>query len=67
MLQMLSGFCSESKLILGHVDIAEKTNEIPTAQQLIKELGLPEGTIYTMDAMHCQKKPSKQLRKQKVS
>ena len=56
MLQMLSGFCSETKLILGHIEISEKTNEIPTAQKLIKELGLPEGTIYTADAMHCQKK-----------
>lgn len=60
MLQMLSGFCSETKLILGHVEISEKTNEIPTAQKLIKELGLPEGTIYTADAMHCQKKHLKQ-------
>lgn len=66
-LQMLSAFCAETKIILGHVDIGEKTNEIPTAQQLIKELGLPESTIYTADAMHCQKKLSRQLRKQKVS
>lgn len=56
MLQMLGAFCAQTQLILGHVDIAEKTNEIPTAQQLIKELGLPEGTLYTADALHCQKK-----------
>jgi DDE_Tnp_1-associated/Transposase DDE domain len=65
MLQMLSAFCAKTKIILGHVDIDEKTNEIPTAQQLIKELGLPEGTVYTADAMHCQKKHLKQLRKSK--
>ena len=56
MLQILSAFCSKTKLILGHVDIAEKTNEIPTAQQLISAIGLPENTLYTADALHCQKK-----------
>jgi len=56
MLQLLGAFCSKCALILGHVDIAEKTNEIPTAQKLISELGLPKGTIYTADALHCQKK-----------
>ena len=66
MLQLLGAFCAQTALILGHVDIAEKTNEIPTAQQLIAELGLPEGSIYTADALHCQKKhllpPQKQKR-----
>ncbi|MCK4608846.1 MAG: hypothetical protein KAT71_05160 [Gammaproteobacteria bacterium] len=56
MLQLLGAFCSKCALILGHVDIEEKTNEIPTAQELITELGLPKGTIYTADALHCQKK-----------
>ena len=67
MLQLLSAFCAETKIILGHVDIGEKTNEIPTAQQLIRELGLPEGTVYTADAMHCQKKHLKRLKKRKVN
>ena len=58
MLQILGAFCSKCALILGHVDIEEKTNEIPTAQELIKELDLPKGTIYTADALHCQKKHS---------
>jgi hypothetical protein len=57
MLQMLGAFCANTSLILGHVDILEKTNEIPTAQKLISELDLPKGTIYTADALHCQKKP----------
>jgi len=56
MLQLLGAFCAETELIVGHTDIAEKTNEIPTAQQLIKELELPAGTLYTADALHCQKK-----------
>lgn len=67
MLHLLTAFCVENKLILGHINVGEKTNEIPCAQTLIKELGLQEGSIYTLDAMHCQKKLLKQSKKQKVS
>ncbi len=59
-LQLLSVFSTHNQLILGHVEISKKTNEIPTAQMLIKELGLPEGSVYTLDALHCQKKHLKQ-------
>jgi hypothetical protein len=59
-LHLLTAFCVESQLILGHISVGSKTNEIPCAQELIKQLGLPEGSIYTLDAMHCQKKPLKQ-------
>ena len=52
---MLSAFLQEHQLILGHLEIAEKSNEIPAVQRLIEELGL-EGYTYTVDAMHCQKK-----------
>jgi DDE_Tnp_1-associated len=55
MLHLLSVFCTNNQLILGHVEMPEKTNEIPTAQALIKEWGLAEGSVYTLDAMHCQK------------
>ena len=41
--------------MLGHVDVAEKSNEIPAAQALIESLGL-QGRVFTMDALHCQKK-----------
>ena len=57
MLHLLTAFCVENQLILGHISVGEKTNEIPCAQELIKQLGLPSGSIYTLDAMHCQKKP----------
>lgn len=63
MIHLLSVFCTNNQLILGHVEIPEKTNEIPTAQALIRELKLPEGSVYTLDAMHCQKKRLKLLRK----
>lgn len=53
--QLLSVFCTESRIILAHEEIAEKTNEIPAFQELIKKLDLC-GVIFTGDAMHCQKK-----------
>lgn len=52
--QILSAFCQAEQLILGHLPVLTKTNEIPLAQQLIKELGL-SGCCYTLDALHCQK------------
>lgn len=52
--QILSAFVNNSRLILAHEEIAAKTNEIPTAQSLMKELGL-SGYIFTFDALHCQK------------
>lgn len=54
-IQILSVFVSDSRLILAHEEIASKTNEIPTAQRLMAELGL-SGYIFTFDALHCQKK-----------
>ncbi len=53
--QILSVFASNSRLILAHEEIATKTNEIPTAQRLMENLGL-SGYIFTFDALHCQKK-----------
>jgi hypothetical protein len=55
--QILSAFVTNSRLILAHEEIATKTNEIPTAQTLMKELGL-SGYIFTFDALHCQKNAS---------
>lgn len=53
--QVLSIFATNIDLIMGHSKIDDKTNEIPMLPELIKELGI-EGKIFTMDAMHCQKK-----------
>ena len=53
--QVLSFFNTESELILAHETIDVKTNEIPVAQALIPQLEL-EGVVYTLDALHCQKK-----------
>lgn len=57
--QVLSAFATDTALVLAHVDIAEKSNEIPAAQTLLAELGVPDGSIVTLDAMHCQKKISR--------
>lgn len=54
-LHMLEIFASGSDLIVGHLEIDAKNNEIPAAQKFIKECGL-NGCIFTMDALHCQKK-----------
>jgi predicted transposase YbfD/YdcC len=54
-LQVLSVFLTDCRLILAHEEIAEKTNEIPTAQTLMVALGL-SGYLFTFDALHCQEK-----------
>jgi hypothetical protein len=56
--QALMAFASQSAILLAHTEIAEKTNEIPAVEEMIRTLGL-SGVIFTADAMHCQKKPSK--------
>jgi predicted transposase YbfD/YdcC len=45
-------------LVLAHIEIDDKSNEIPAVQKLLEELDVA-GHIVTCDAMHCQKKPSK--------
>jgi len=56
--QVLSAFATDTELVLAHVDIDEKSNEIPAVQRLLKELGI-EDQVVTLDALHCQKKPSR--------
>jgi len=56
--QMLSAFAVDTGLVLAHIEIDEKSNEIPAMQQLLGELGLA-GHIATADAIHCQKKRSR--------
>jgi DDE_Tnp_1-associated len=51
---LLSAFASDGQIILGHLAIAEKSNEIPAAQEMIATLGL-SGRLFTLDAMHAQK------------
>jgi len=57
--QVLSAFATDTALVLAHIDIAEKSNEIPAAQMLLAELGVADGAIVTLDALHCQKNISR--------
>ena len=52
--QTLTAFASPSAIVLAHTEIDEKSNEIPAAEQMIRDLGLC-GVVFTADAMHCQK------------
>ena len=52
--QTLTAFASAAAIVLAHTEIDDKSNEIPAAQQMIRELGL-SGVMLTADAMHCQK------------
>jgi hypothetical protein len=51
---MLSAFTHDEQIILGHLAIDEKSNEIPAAQEMIATLGLT-GRLFTLDALHAQK------------
>jgi hypothetical protein len=56
--QVLSAFAIDKALVLAHIEIDDKSNEIPAVQKLLEELDVA-GHIVTCDAMHCQKKPSR--------
>jgi hypothetical protein len=53
--QVLSAFAVDTALVLAHIEIDEKSNEIPAVQKLLEELDVA-GHVVTCDAMHCQKK-----------
>lgn len=55
---MLSALRQADQIILGHLMVEEKSNEIPAAPELIEALGL-KGCLFTLDAEHCQKNPSR--------
>ena len=60
---VLGAFAVDDVLILGHLQVDDKSNEIPAAQQMIEALAL-EGRLFTLDAMHCQKKLSRRPSRQ---
>ena len=55
LIQFLNGYMVETGLIICHAVVSGKTNEIPIFQNLLKDIGL-NGTLLSLDAMHCQKK-----------
>ena len=52
--QVLSAFAVNTALVLAHVEIEDKSNEIPAAQKLLGELDIARHMV-TLDALHCQK------------
>jgi DDE_Tnp_1-associated len=54
---MMSALRQADQIVLGHMMVEEKSNEIPAAPELIEALGL-KGCLFTLDAEHCQKNPS---------
>lgn len=54
-IQIFSAFLTGKNIILAHEKIEnKKTNEIPMAQKLVKELKIGK-VIFTLDALHTQK------------
>ena len=51
----LAALRQADQIVLGHLMVDEKSNEIPAAPELIEALGL-KGCLFTLDAEHCQKK-----------
>ena len=51
---MLSALRQVDQIVLGHLMVGEKSNEIPAAPELIEALGM-KGCLFTLDAEHCQK------------
>ena len=54
---MLSALRQADQVVLGHLMVEEKSKEIPAAPELIEALGLKD-CLFTLDAEHCQKKPT---------
>ncbi len=55
---VLSAFATDAALTLVHREVPAAPDEVAAAQILISELGL-KGVLFTADALHCQKEPSR--------
>ena len=51
---MISALRQTDQIVLGHLMVDEKSNEIPAAPELIEALGLKD-CVFTLDAAHAQK------------
>lgn len=61
----VSVYSSEAGMTLAHVDVGEKTNEIPTIPEVIKNLDIT-GALVTIDAMGCQTAIASAIRAKKA-
>jgi hypothetical protein len=58
---VLGAFACEAALILAHQEVRGAPGEVPAARALIEALGV-RGVLFTADALHGQKKPSRARR-----
>ena len=59
-LHLVSAWAAEQRLVLGQLAVDGKSNEITAAPQLLELLSL-RGMVVTADAMHCQRRVSRQV------
>jgi len=62
-LHIITALLTRNGVVLGQQTVDEKTNEIPTMQEMLPYLDL-EGKVVTADAMHCQRETSRLVREQ---
>lgn len=58
---IVSAWAASNSLVLGQVEVPDKTNEITAVPQLLRALELA-GCIVTLDAMGCQKEIAREIR-----
>lgn len=57
---ILSAFTADTKLVIGHLKVGEKTNEISILPELLEMIDI-EGAVVSLDAMGCQREISKTI------
>jgi hypothetical protein len=57
---LVSAFSTNRRQVLAQGKVETKDNEISLVKQLIQELDL-KGVVFTMDALHCQKRTTKAI------
>lgn len=62
---VVSAFSSHNQLIMGQLQVDQKSNEITAIPKLLDAL-LIEGSVVTIDAMGCQKEIAKKIRSRKA-
>lgn len=62
-IHLVSAWASTNRLVLGHVKVDAKSNEITALPELLRVLAL-NGCIVTVDAMGCQREIAQQIREQ---
>jgi predicted transposase YbfD/YdcC len=59
-IHLVSAWASANRLVLGHIKVTDKSNEITAIPELLRALAL-NGCLVTIDAMGCQKEIARQI------